>query len=78
MIINTAFRKRIQKLLPKNYRQVIVDRLKERGITVHDNTVYNVLHGSENDEVALEILKLHNERKALQKQLAEAMIESNQ
>jgi hypothetical protein len=65
MIINNALRKRIEKLLPKNYRKAIVDRLKVRGIEIHPNTVYNVLHGSENNEVALEILRLYNEEKKL-------------
>jgi IS30 family transposase len=65
MIINNALRKRIEKLLPKNYRKTIVDKLKERGIEIHPNTVYNVLHGSQNNEVSLEILRLYNEQKKL-------------
>jgi hypothetical protein len=68
MKINTALRKRLEILLPKNYRQVIVDRLKENGITVHPNTVTNVLNGSDNVDVALELLKLGNEKKESQKQ----------
>lgn len=63
MIINNALRKRLNKLLPKNYRKVVVERLKARGKTVHPNTVANVLNGNENNEVALEILKLYNEIK---------------
>ncbi|MBA4056649.1 MAG: hypothetical protein C0490_18185 [Marivirga sp.] len=55
---NNALRKRLEILLPNDYRQVIVDRLKDRGIKVHPNTVGNVLNGSNNTEVALEILKL--------------------
>jgi len=65
MIINNALRKRIEKVLPKNYRKTIVDRLKERGKDIHPNTVYNVLNGSPNNEVALEILKLYNEQKKI-------------
>lgn len=68
MKINKALRKRLEILLPNDYRQVVVDRLKERGITVHPNTVRNVLDGSNNPVVALELLKLGNEMKMSQKQ----------
>jgi len=69
MKINIALRKRLENLLPHDYRQVIVDRLKARNITVHPNTVTNALmNGSENAQVVLEILKLGNEMKASQKQ----------
>ena len=63
MLIKAPLRRELEKLLPKNYRQVVVDRLKAKKKTVHPNTVYNVLHGSQNDEVALEIIKLYNEKK---------------
>jgi len=77
MVINAALRKRLEKLLPKNYRQEVVDRMKTRyGKDIHPNTVYNTLHGSKNPEVALEILKLYNEQKSLADQLDKAMIES--
>lgn len=71
MAINNALRKRLKILLPKNYRQTVVARLLERGIKVHSNTVYNVLHGSENPDVMLEIIKLCNEEKSLNKEIAE-------
>lgn len=69
MIINSALRKRLNLLLPKDYRREIVDRLKERGIKVHPNTVSNALNGSDNQVVVAEILKLANERKALRKKV---------
>lgn len=68
MKINNALRKTIEPLLPNDYRQVIVDRLKKKNISVHPNTVKNVLDGSENPTVALEILKLANEMRESQKQ----------
>lgn len=73
MIIDKALRRRIKKLLPKNYRKTIVERLKEQGKLYHPNTIRNVLNGSPNLEVALEILKLYNEeKKSLQRFKARA------
>lgn len=63
MIIDKALRKRIKKLLPKDYRRIILERLKEQGKVYHRNTITNVLNGSPNLEVAQEILKLYNEEK---------------
>lgn len=73
MIIDSALRRRIKKLLPKNYRKVIVDRLLVKGRKYHANTIGNVLNGSPNLEVAEEILRLyHEELKSLQKFKARA------
>lgn len=69
MIINKALRKQLTKVLPKNYRLVIVERLKQRGLAVHPNTVSNVLRGSKNNAVALELLKLYNEEKKAASQI---------
>jgi NADPH-dependent 2,4-dienoyl-CoA reductase/sulfur reductase-like enzyme len=66
MRITTAQRQLMKTFLPINYRQVVVARLKKRGITVHPNTVRNVLHGSENLAVAQELKKLADEREAAQ------------
>jgi len=63
MIINNALRRRIKKFLPKNYRKIVVDRLKTQGKDYHRNTIRNVLNGSPNMEVALEIVKLYHEHK---------------
>lgn len=63
MIIDSALRKRIKKLLPKNYRKTIVERLAAKGQIYHPNTIRNVLHGSPNMQVAEEILQLCNEQK---------------
>jgi hypothetical protein len=69
MKINDTLRKRLKPLLPSNYRQVVVERLKNRGITVHPNTVQNALAGKgENPAVVLELLKLGNEMKQSQQQ----------
>lgn len=76
MIINNALRKRLEKLLPKNYRRLVVDRLKEKGVTIHPNTVRNVLHGSNNLAVAVEILKLYNEQKALKRRFVSASLQA--
>jgi len=67
MKIDNTLRKQLKSLLPKNYRQVIVERLEARKITVHPNTVKNVLDGNDNHEVAIELLKLGNEMKASKK-----------
>lgn len=78
MIIDNAQRKRIQKLLPKNYRKTVIDRLKAKGKTYHPNTVRNVLFGSPNLEVAEEILRLCNEQqKSLKrfKRFADAIVD---
>jgi hypothetical protein len=63
MIIDKALSKRLKKLLPKNYRQIIVDRLKQKGTTYHPNTIRNVLNGSPNLEVAEAIVELCNEKR---------------
>lgn len=76
MIINNALRKRLEKLLPKNYRQEVVDRMKKKGKTIHPNTVGNVLRGSYNPEVALEILKLHTAQKSLRRRFDKATLQS--
>ncbi|MEJ0030900.1 MAG: hypothetical protein WDO15_11245 [Bacteroidota bacterium] len=61
--------------MPKDYRKVIVARLKEnKGIEIHPNTVYNTLHGAENLEVAMEILALVEERRALKRKFSKASI----
>ncbi len=62
MIIDKALKRRIQKLLPKNYRKIIVERFAERGKTYHPNTIRNVLNGSPNLEVAEEIIRLCEEQ----------------
>jgi hypothetical protein len=62
MIIDKALRRRMKKLLPKNYRQLVVERLKEKGRVYHPNTVRNVLNGSPNMEVAQELLDLLKEQ----------------
>lgn len=72
MIITKALSVRMKKALPKNYRQQIVDRLKLKGKECHPNTVSNVLNGSNNADVALELLNLYNEHREVQKQLHEA------
>jgi len=58
----------IDFLLPRDYCRQIVARLAEKGVTVHPNTVRNVLNGSKNPTVALELVKLGNEMKARQRQ----------
>jgi len=63
MKITKALRKELEKYLPKNYRKIIVDRLAEKGITVHPNTVRNTLIGNDNLEVAIQLVKLSNEEK---------------
>ncbi len=67
MIINNALRRRLYELLPKNYRQVVVARLNAKGITVHPNTVRNVLEGNANSVVAAELVELASEGAALEK-----------
>lgn len=62
MIIDKALRRRMKKLLPKNYRKLIVERLAAKGKVYHPNTVRNVLHGSPNLEVAQELLALLEEQ----------------
>ena len=72
MKINAALRKKLTRLLPKDYRKTIVDRLAERNISVHPNTVSNTLNGrpgSENDDVINELIALAAEEKAKQKNL---------
>jgi len=71
MKITNALRKRLEILLPHEYRGIVVERLKARGISIHPNTVYNVLHGSDNTEVAVELMKLAREQKSSQKQFKE-------
>lgn len=71
MLIKSALRKRLVILMPKNYRKIVVDRLLARGIKVHPNTVYNVLHEeSKNVEVAIELMKLYNELNKSSKKLS--------
>lgn len=67
MQIGSALRKRIEKFLPNNYRAVIVARLEAQGKKYHPNTVRNVLFGSANATVALELIKLAKEGSDSQK-----------
>lgn len=63
MIIDKALSRRMKKLLPKNYRKLIVERLKTKGKDYHPNTIRNVLNGSPNMEVAQELVQLLEEQK---------------
>lgn len=76
MIITKALRKKLVISLPKNYRKLVVDRLAARGYSVHANTISNVLNGSQNLEVAAEIIKLAREHKDQKAQL-EKELEKN-
>jgi hypothetical protein len=77
MIITSRMRKALRTYLPGDYRLVIKRRLEAQGITVHPNTVANVLNGAKNVAVALELVKLANEIKADQKQF-EAQVQKLQ
>jgi hypothetical protein len=61
MIINNNIREKIKPYLPFNYRSIVVERLKDKNVSVHPNTVSNVLNGSYNIIVAIEILQLYKE-----------------
>lgn len=70
MLTTKQLQKKLKSLLPSDYRKQVVDRLREKGIEVHPNTVYNVLHGKHtNIEVANEIVELATEQQALHKQM---------
>lgn len=64
MIITSAQKEQLKSLLPKDYKLVVVRRLKKKRIHVHPNTVQNALNGSNNATVAEEIIKLAMEIKA--------------
>lgn len=67
MKITKAIHKEIRPFLPRNYRHVVVERLREKGISVHINTVANVLrHGTENKVVAAELIALAAEYKQME------------
>jgi hypothetical protein len=61
MIINNNIREKIRPYLPWNYRSIVVERLKDKNVSVHPNTVSNVFNGSHNIIVAIEILQLYKE-----------------
>ncbi len=63
MIIDKALSRRMKKLLPKNYRKLICERLAAKGKVYHPNTIRNVLNGSPNLEVAQELVELLREQK---------------
>jgi hypothetical protein len=74
MKINRTLRKELIPLLPKEYRKIIVNRLRAKGKKVHPNTVSNaLLRGTENDTVVNEILLLANEEKENKNQLHEEL-----
>jgi len=73
MIITSAQKEQLESLLPKDYRQIIVKRLKKKHINVHPNTVSNALNGSDNETVAAEIIKLYLEIKASRDKLQSMM-----
>lgn len=69
MKITKKLRTELEKYLPKNYRKIIVERLAGKGISVHANTVSNTLAGMENIEVAIQLIRLSNEKKAEEEKL---------
>lgn len=69
MKITKALRKELEKYLPKNYRKIIVDRLAEKGIPIHPNTVRNTLMGNDNLIVATQLVKLSNEERVKSQKL---------
>jgi len=71
MQINITLRRQLTKLLPKNYRAIVVARLAAQGKHYHPNTVGNVLKGSVNKEIALELLALAKEESESQKKADE-------
>jgi hypothetical protein len=69
MKITDTLKKRVNLLLPKDYRKQIVARLKKRNIIVHPNTVSNVLKGADNELILSELLLLAKEEKQRRKSL---------
>lgn len=67
MKITKAIREEIVPFLPLKYRIIVAERLAAKGITVHPNTVANVLKlGTENTPVASELITLATEYKRME------------